>query len=482
MRQILHLMRFKRPTGGTLLFLLLIFSIPLSAQSPVPETPQAGHLPDTFSLQRIFGGGRTRGQLRQFTMLTDNAPGLSDYYAVAAGAALRYETRPWRGWRLTMGGQFVTDLSSSDFTRPDSATGAYDRYDAGLYEILELDNKHYLSRLEDFNLQYAWKQHRLVLGKQTLRTPLVNPQDGRMNTSMFEGIYGYFEPTGRLHLEGGWLWKAAPRSTNHWFGTAESVGVYSQGITVEGEKSNYAGHISSVGLLVFNGRYTHRTGTFDFWNYYFENVLNTVVLQWNKSLPTGKTAPSPQVHFGAQLIRQDALANGGNADPALAYVAKNSKAWIMGGFAAWSKGGTRLQLNATRITADGRFVFPREWGREPLFTFLPRERNEGLGDVWAMTGQISRQSRRMPLELALGAGHYQLPDVKNFRLNKYGLPSYSQINAEAKYRFGGSLNGLEMRVLAVWKRNEGDLHGNERYRINKVDMANYNLIINYLFH
>lgn len=414
-------------------------------------------------------------------MFTDNAPGLSDYHALAAGASLHYETRPWRGFQATFGGLFVTDIHSSDFTQPDSVTGALGRYDAGLYEILELDNKDFLARIEDLNIQYAWKQNRLVFGKQSLRTPLVNPQDGRMNTSMFEGFYSYFEPRKNLHFEGGWLWRASPRSTMRWLEMSESVGVYSQGVTAEGEKSAYGGNISSAGLLVFNSRFTSKAGTFDFWNYHFEKVLNTAFFQWTTSFPFEKNEHSPRLHFGTQIIRQDALNSGGNPNPALAYAEKSAHSWVFGGFAAWSQKGARLQLNATRITADGRFLFPREWGREPLFTFLPRERNEGLGDVWALSSHFACHHHRLPLDWSVGAGYFQLPDVKNYRLNKYGLPSYAQFNIEAKYRFTRSLEGLEVRALAVWKRNAGDLHGDERYRINKVDMANYNLIFNYLF-
>ena len=121
-------------------------------------------------------------------MFTDNAPGLTDYFAVAAGASMRYETRPWKGLQMVMGGGFVKDIASSDFTRPDPVTGALDRYDAGLYELRELDNKGFLPRLEELHLQYRWKRNRLILGKQILKTPLANPQDGRMNPSIFDGV------------------------------------------------------------------------------------------------------------------------------------------------------------------------------------------------------------------------------------------------------------------------------------------------------
>lgn len=466
----------RKPNPVYLLLLLLFISAYARSQSPEQEPAQA----DTFSLQRIFAGGRFSGQLRQFTMFTDNAPGLSDYYAIAAGASLHYETRAWRGFSMAMGGGFVTDIGSSDFTRPDPVTGAYDRYDAGLYEVLELDNKEFLSRLEDLNISYRRAQTRVVLGKQMLKTPLLNPQDGRMNSSLFEGLYGYFGQGKGWHFEGGWLWKAAPRSTNRWFRVAESIGVYSQGITPEGQKAAYRDQVESAGLLVFNTRHTGRAGSFDFWNYYIDNVLNTAFFQW-ATTSTMKQQVSPHWDFGAQIIRQDAVANGGNVDPIKTYAPKGMHSWAFGGFASWSQAGTRLRLNATRITADGRLLFPREWGRDALFTFMPRERNEGLGDVWAVSGLFSRSLQGTPLEYSIGAGYYHLPDVKNYRLNKYGLPSYTQINFEMKYRFPGRLKGLEAHVLAVWKANAGNLHGDERYRINKVDMANYNLIFNYHF-
>jgi len=47
---------------------------------------------------------------------------------------------------------------------------------------------------------------------------------------------------------------------------------------------------------------------------------------------------------------------------------------------------------------------------------------------------------------------YLLPDVQNFRLNKYGLPSYTQVNTDIRYSFAGILKGLEAQLLLVWKK------------------------------
>ena len=46
----------------------------------------------------------------------------------------------------------------------------------------------------------------------------------------------------------------------------------------------------------------------------------------------------------------------------------------------------RLQWSVAynRITDNDRHLMPREWGRDPFFTFLPRERSEGFSNVHAL--------------------------------------------------------------------------------------------------
>ena len=45
---------------------------------------------------------------------------------------------------------------------------------------------------------------------------------------------------------------------------------------------------------------------------------------------------------------------------------------------------TDISINYNYIFNQDRFTFPREWGREPFFTFLPRERMEGTADSHAI--------------------------------------------------------------------------------------------------
>jgi hypothetical protein len=45
---------------------------------------------------------------------------------------------------------------------------------------------------------------------------------------------------------------------------------------------------------------------------------------------------------------------------------------------------------------------PREWGRDPFYTFMPRERNEGYGDVNADIDKYNKSSEY--IEIASGNG------------------------------------------------------------------------------
>ena len=107
-----------------------------------------------------------------------------------------------------------------------------------------------------------------------------------------------------------------------------------------------------------------------------------------------------------------------------------------------------------------------------------RERNEGFGNLHAfMTKTTFALNNR--LQTALGYGYYLLPDVKNYRLNKYGIPSYHQINCSAAYSFDKFFKDLELRFLVVYKIKQGETYDNLKYMYNKVNMFNFNFIIDF---
>ncbi|MBL0882840.1 MAG: hypothetical protein IBJ16_05745, partial [Chitinophagaceae bacterium] len=126
-------------------------------------------------------------------------------------------------------------------------------------------------------------------------------------------------------------------------------------------------------------------------------------------------------------------------------------------------------------------MMPREWGRDPFYTFLPRERNEGFGDVYAGMIRFKQSFPKQHLQTWVGFGYYHLPDVTNTRLNKYGMPSYTQFNIDIQYQFMGILKGMNAQFLYVYKGQEGNSYGNNKYVIHKVNTSLFNLILNYHF-
>jgi hypothetical protein len=214
------------------------------------------------------------------------------------------------------------------------------------------------------------------------------------------------------------------------------------------------------------------------WDTYFENVLNTAMLQTDFKF---KTSDKSTIYSGMQFIRQDAVNDGGNPDQKKAYIEKGRSANIIGGRFGWKNEIIDASASYTHITKDGRYLMPREWGRDPFYTFMPRERNEGYGNVHAIVGKVAYNIPKIRIKTSLSAGYFKLPDVKDFELNKYGMPSYTQINADIRYAFKGFLKGLDAQLLIVGKINQGELYNNRKFEINKVNMVNYNLVINYHF-
>ena len=214
------------------------------------------------------------------------------------------------------------------------------------------------------------------------------------------------------------------------------------------------------------------------WEVLTENIFNTAMLQADVEFPL----KDKQTFFAsAQLIRQDAVNDGGNPDVTKSYFEKGGKAITFGAKAGWKNKQWESSFNYNRITGDGRYLMPREWGREPFFTFMPRERNDGFGDVHAIMGKVNYNIPKMRLKTSLAAGYYKLPDVKNYRLNKYGLPSYSQFNADVNYVFNKVFKGLEAQLLVVGKLKNGETYSNKKFEFNKVNMILYNFILNYHF-
>lgn len=466
----------------------LLQAAAMFGQQPQPEvpcpTPKQTSVADTKKLHatnllEAFEKGHFHGHFRTYFMATDNTRNLSDYHALAAGGGLHYSTAPWHGFSFGVGGLFNYNLVSSDLNAKDSLTGAVNRYEIGLFDVEDPENRDDLDRIEELWLRYQWKKSLITVGQQSLQTPFVNYQDGRMRPTAEAGVWAEINDFKNTKMEGGWLWKISPRSTVGWYSIGNSIGLYPHGLNPDGTGSGYPENLDGAGIGIFGitrhlGKYTK----VQVWNHYVVNIFNTSFAQADYTYPFKN---SHKLLLGLQFTHQDALAHGGNEDASKTYFQAGGQSNVISTQAGWQYGGWRALAAYTRITSDGRFLSPREWGREPFYTFMPRERVEGSGDSHSVTGRINWQNPDKKLQIEVSYGHFYLPDVKNPAVNKYAFPAFNQCNFDVRYSFGGMFKGLRAQFLYVWKGRLGEVYGNDKFVINKVNMSLYNIILNYTY-
>lgn len=445
----------------------------------------SGNLPDAparqqpLTFREAFEKGKVNGYFRSYFMATDNTRQLTDYYAWAVGGGIRYQSAVWRGFSIGSGGTYAYRLMSSGLLTKDSITGASNRYENGLFDIEHPENQENVGQVSEMWLRYQFKKSRITLGRQTLNTPFINPQDGRMRPTGESGVWLESNVLKNTRLEGGWLWRITPRGTVKWYGIGESIGLYPKGLNPDGSGSNYPQNLHSKGIgLLGITRQIRKNVKLQVWDQYVENIYNTAFTQADFNFPLKK---GHQLLAGIQFTHQNALSDGGNEDVSKTYFQKGGQSNILSAQTGWQHRGWQALAGYTRVTAVGRFLSPREWGREPFYTFTARERVEGSGDSHSITGRLIWQNTSKKWRIEAVYGHFYLPDVKKPALNKYAFPAFNQFNFDVRYQFSGALEGLRVQFLYAGKGRLGEVYGNDKYVINKVDMSHFNLILNYTY-
>lgn len=367
---------------------------------------------------------------------------LKDDFSLAQGGTLGIQTPYFHGLRANLSGYFIYNLASSDLAKPDSISGALNRYEAGQFDITDRGTTKGLERIEQLNLEYERRNFHAQLGRFQRETPFFNAQDGRMRPTLEEGLW-LRQKWGKWSLRGAGVWSVSPRSTVNWYPIASSVGLYGRGVRQDGTPNAY--RIEDSGKLLWiagaQGPITKRS-SLEVWSMAFPNVLHSHTAQYEYRFGEAK--------FRLLGVAQGRLGQGGNSDPDLAYIPESHRSFAISSNLSLPLPKKRyLALSATRITSHGAYIMPREWGRDPFYTFMSRERNEGLGDVWAATVMLGVLRNHGSHELNVGL--YDLPDRSNFALNRYGMPSYWHVNLAGRVRPQKAFEGVVLRYLIMYK-------------------------------
>jgi hypothetical protein len=442
--------------------------------------PNAGGDSSNKKMGFFLKKGEFHVHIRSNFMQTLNQGHLLDYHTLALGAGLGYISPQWKGLQIGFSGFFVFQIYEHNLTRPDPTTGAGNRYEITLYDMNNPQNKSDLDRLEDLYITYRRKGFALKLGRQKINTPLLNEQDNRMRPNIFSGALMEYRLKNWDFLAA-FFNQAALRGTLEWYTIEESFGVYPFGRNPLGGAESYKHHIHTKGIGLLGCKRKKETRNYQWkiegWNYWVQNVFNTTFLQTDLKIKNTDTSP----FFGIQGFYQTALGQGGNPEPTKAYMLPGERTWALGARAGINLGKHSFSLNFLRIGENGRFLFPREWGREIFYASLPRERFEGNADLNALTLKYNITFPIKGLSGEMGVSQANPPAVNDFKRNKYGLPAYYHFLGQLRYKFAGYLEGLNLRLLIANKTSQKTKEVSESFRINRVDLWHINFIVDYFF-
>lgn len=436
---------------------------------------------DTTSNEKLFGNQLKNGHfefhLRSYYMHTENQAGILDYSTWGTGAGLGYFSPRWKGLGVGFSGFFVFRHFENNLTKVDPITGLSNRYELTLFDVHHPENHHDMDRLEEFYLSYEKEKFSTWFGRHHFESPLLNASDNRMRPNLFSGLSADYK-TGKLSFTGAWFTHLISRGSLEWLTVEESVGFYSTGRNPTGSDEDYHHHLESKGIGVFGIEYQTKELQLKSWTYLAEGLFTTTFSEatGNLSLSNGN-----MFLYGIQGFYQSSIGDGGNQDPRKAYILPDENTYGLGLRSGIHFGNSEFTFNYLGISDNGRFLFPREWGREKFFVSLQRERFEGLGGVHALGFLYDQTFIHDKLKVALGVSHVQTPDLENIGLNKYGLPNYYHFTGLIDYRFSGFFTGLDLQFLVAGKKEDRDRKIPLEYVINRVNMTNYNLILDYRF-
>ncbi len=444
--------------------------------------------------------GKVQGQIRAFTMIEDNQDPLHDYEGTALGGKIIYKSPIWEKLQGTIGvytTHFLKDNISSQNVEP-LASNKNSRYVVGLVDSTNFDASS-VTNIGEAYLHFRLGENTVTLGRMKLDTPFVNPQDGRMIPTFEQGIWITSSLSSAWSAQAGYINAFWNRNTPQWKSVEDSLGYgYEMGMSALDATvaSNYTNNTSSNGLYIVNLRYDPtKKVRIELWDYYLQNIFNLGYAEALYSHAIGES----ELSYGLQYIHQHQTGDGGNGEDNIAgatnalkaksYMQEGEKSTIYGAKTALKYQNSKFTLAYNKTTDEGRFLFPREWGKEPLYTFQKRERSDGSGNCHAWLASVEHdfaQQGLNGLEMQAGYGEYSKTDAKEWIYNKYGFPSYAQWNIDVFYRFNGPLKGLRAEYLMARKVARGETYQisgptEYNYIFRKNGMTLHNFVLNYDF-
>lgn len=412
---------------------------------------------------------------RLFWMSTSYPDTYKDDYALGTSLNLGTKLTYAKHWEFRVGYRVFANLWSSDLAAPDPTSGGGNRYEVGLFDLLDKEDRVF-GKLENLSLTYSQSNWGISVGRMAINGDWINAQDGRLSPTGVEGVKAWFATANNWKFSAWGIGKMSVRGTSEWLAVGESIGVFPVGRNPAGEASRYAGNTQSDWIGIAEVTKDWEGVSLGISNALVQNISNTVWAQAEKKWKNEESGVtwlwSMQVGF------QSGLGDGGNEDPTFRYKDPEDRNWAVSTRFGFKKAAWNLNLNYTRVGGEGIWLSPREWGKDAWYTFVPRERNEGFGSLDALTALAEYKFPNSNLSAFAHLGFHWLPPLSAPAENKYNMPSYRQLNLGLKYS-PKSIRKLDFQVLVMNKEALGDQDLKPGQEYNKVGMIHVNGIVNW---
>jgi len=447
------------------IFLMLGISVFSQQHHEKEDTTKIKKLKDVFTHAEI------EGHIRNYFMSTINEGDLKDYYTNATGGAIGFKTLPFKGFSLGVKGIFTYQTFSSDLNEMDVQSQRVSKWEHELYDINDLENYNDLDRLEELYISYQFKKGVVTAGKMPIiKTPLVNKSDGRMKPFAFSGLQLQLNLDSNTHLYAAAIGRVSPRSTVEWYNFNEAIGIVTNGSQTNGLAADYEGNTESEGMSILGFYKKFGNSSISLYNYHLHRIVNTSMLEWK--LPISK------FDFNFQYAFQFADDFQKTLDYKNRYIQPNENGQIASVKSTYNMKHGSFSLSYTHLFATGRFLFPKELGRDQINTSISRSRAEGLGNTNVLTIDYQYHlNKQTTIELEGTTVLQNNPNSAEF--NKYNVDNYYQLNTRLKHKMKDFFEGLEFSALYVYKEN---YEQNQAELIfNRSNFHQINLIANYNF-
>lgn len=400
---------------------------------------------DSNTLSDWFSRGSFGGLWRTQAMGTFHQAPLSDNWASGTAFRLHYHTAEFKGWYVSVVGQFGYALASSDLSGVDELTGQRARFELHMFDIEDPTNRKDFDRLENLTLTKRFEHGEVVMGRYSFDSPFVNEQDTRLKANAFSGVTGHYSVgKNRNHdLVGAYIYGISPRGTIRWFDLGQSLGLLDNGLRPDGSEAEYKNHVHSRGMVILGYKYHQKRFETEAWHYHTDALLSH-----SYGRVTHDIGKKHHWNLGAEALYQQRLGNGGNDSFEHRYYFNDQAAVLVGSRVRYEASKSGFELATLNSIGDGTYLFPREWGRERFFTSVPRARVEGLGRFSEVSAQFDTHVREN-IQLLVTLAYLDVPEANDALHNKYELVDHYLLNGEMRLDGRKFMRNTSFRMIAA---------------------------------